>query len=81
MEDSFSLQKFGFGKATSGSLWGIFELENATGKNSTCEGFGQKCVRARSLKPSRGMWKYGTQITFTLTPHVHAINQYHEFSN
>ncbi|MEZ9757141.1 hypothetical protein AB4257_23200, partial [Vibrio splendidus] len=22
--------------------WGIFELENATGKNSTCEGFGHK---------------------------------------
>ncbi|EKA7413496.1 hypothetical protein QUO08_001104 [Vibrio parahaemolyticus] len=26
MEDSFSLQKFGFGKATSGSLWGKNEL-------------------------------------------------------
>ncbi|WP_277869228.1 hypothetical protein [Vibrio lentus] len=26
--------------------WGIFELENATGKNSTCEGFGHKCASA-----------------------------------
>ena len=24
--------------------WGTFELESATGKNSACEGFGQKCV-------------------------------------
>ncbi|EMX1047985.1 hypothetical protein AAF472_003258 [Vibrio alginolyticus] len=31
MEDSFSLQKFGFGKATSGSLWskGVFAVIGA----------------------------------------------------
>ncbi|HDY7831383.1 TPA: hypothetical protein RQK25_003223 [Vibrio vulnificus] len=30
MEDSFSLQKFGLGKATSGSLWGKFVLPMAS---------------------------------------------------
>jgi hypothetical protein len=31
---------------------GIFELENATGKNSTCEGFGQKSFLENHTLPN-----------------------------
>ena len=38
-------------------LWGIFELENATGKNSAGEGFGQKCVNINALMNIRAIKK------------------------
>ncbi|MEZ9450810.1 hypothetical protein AB4184_25820, partial [Vibrio splendidus] len=32
--------------------WGISEVECTTGKNSACEGFGQKCVRNFTIEVS-----------------------------